>query len=216
VATGTRKNWLTLKTAGGKFNVTIGKAEGLHLASTADIRNGLIINLNGDLLRVIEFQHVKMARGGARIRTKLKNVRTGQVVENTFRSGEKIEIARLEAVEMQYLYFDGNNYIFMNTETFEQIALTPPIFKEPSQFIKENDVVKVLFYGKEAVDIEIPPHVNLEIVETEPGIKGDTVTGATKSAVLETGLTIQVPLFLNVGDAVRIDTRSASYVERIK
>lgn len=216
MATGTRKNWLTLKTAGGKFNVTIGKAEGLHLASTADIRNGLIINLNGDLLRVIEFQHVKMARGGARIRTKLKNVRTGQVVENTFRSGEKIEIARLEAVEMQYLYFDGNNYIFMNTETFEQIALTPPIFKEPSQFIKENDVVKVLFYGKEAVDIEIPPHVNLEIVETEPGIKGDTVTGATKSAVLETGLTIQVPLFLNVGDAVRIDTRSASYVERIK
>ncbi|HDP67013.1 MAG TPA: elongation factor P [Candidatus Marinimicrobia bacterium] len=186
------------------------------MASTADIRNGLIINLNGDLLRVIEFQHVKMARGGARIRTKLKNVRTGQVVENTFRSGEKIEIARLEAVEMQYLYFDGNNYIFMNTETFEQIALTPPIFKEPSQFIKENDVVKVLFYGKEAVDIEIPPHVNLEIVETEPGIKGDTVTGATKSAVLETGLTIQVPLFLNVGDAVRIDTRSASYVERIK
>lgn len=157
-----------------------------------------------------------MARGGARIRTKLKNVRTGQVVDNTFRSGEKIEIVRLEAVEMQYLYFDGNNYIFMNTETFEQTALSPAIFKEPSQFIKENEVVKVLFYGKEAVDIEIPPHVNLKIVETEPGIKGDTVTGATKSAVLETGLTIQVPLFLNVGDVVRIDTRSASYVERIK
>lgn len=168
------------------------------------------------MLRVIEFQHIKMARGGARIRTKLKNVRTGQVVDNTFRSGEKIEIVRLEAVEMQYLYFDGNNYVCMNTETFEQTALPPSIFKEPSQFIKENDVVKVLFYGKEAVDIEIPPHVNLEIVETEPGIKGDTVTGATKSAVLETGLTIQVPLFLNVGDVVRIDTRSASYVERIK
>lgn len=213
---GLRKNWLTLKTAGGKFNVTIGKLEGVLLASTADIRNGLIINLDGDLLRVIEFQHVKMARGGARIRTKLRNVRTGQVVDNTFRSGEKIDVARLEAVEMQYLYFDGNHYILMNTGTFEQTPLNAGTFKEASQYIKENDVIKVLFYGKEAVDIEIPPHVNLEIVETEPGMKGDTVTGASKPAVLETGLTVQVPLFLNVGDVVRIDTRSGSYVERIK
>lgn len=213
---GLRKNWLTLKTAGGKFYVTIGKLEGVLLASTADIRNGLIINLDGDLFRVIEFQHVKMARGGARIRTKLRNVRTGQVVDNTFRSGEKIDIARLEAVEMQYLYFDGNHYIFMNTGTFEQTPLNADTFREASQYIKENDVIKVLFYGKEAVDIEIPPHVNLEIVETEPGMKGDTVTGASKPAVLETGLTVQVPLFLNVGDVVRIDTRSGSYVERIK
>lgn len=186
------------------------------MASTADIRNGLIINLDGDLFRVIEFQHVKMARGGARIRTKLRNVRTGQVVDNTFRSGEKIDVARLEAVEMQYLYFDGNHYIFMNTGTFEQTPLNADTFREASQYIKENDVIKVLFYGKEAVDIEIPPHVNLEIVETEPGMKGDTVTGASKPAVLETGLTVQVPLFLNVGDVVRIDTRSGSYVERIK
>lgn len=207
---------MTLKTAGGKFNVTIGKLEGVLLASTADIRNGLIINLDGDLLRVIEFQHVKMARGGARIRTKLRNVRTGQVVDNTFRSGEKIDVARLEAVEMQYLYFDGNHYILMNTGTFDQTPLSVDTFKEASQYIKENDVIKVLFYGKEAVDIEIPPHVNLEIVETEPGMKGDTVTGASKPAVLETGLTVQVPLFLNVGDVVRIDTRSGSYVERIK
>lgn len=207
---------MTLKTAGGKFYVTIGKFEGVLLASTADIRNGLIINLDGDLFRVIEFQHVKMARGGARIRTKLRNVRTGQVVDNTFRSGEKIDVARLEAVEMQYLYFDGNHYIFMNTGTFEQTPLNADTFREASQYIKENDVIKVLFYGKEAVDIEIPPHVNLEIVETEPGMKGDTVTGASKPAVLETGLTVQVPLFLNVGDVVRIDTRSGSYVERIK
>ncbi len=213
---GSRKNWLTLKTAGGKFYVTIGKLEGVLLASTADIRNGLIINLDGDLFRVIEFQHVKMARGGARIRTRLRNVRTGQVVDNTFRSGEKIDVARLEAVEMQYLYFDGNHHIFMNTGTFEQTPLNADTFKEASQYIKENDVIKVLFYGKEAVDIEIPPHVNLEIVETEPGMKGDTVTGASKPAVLETGLTVQVPLFLNVGDVVRIDTRSGSYVERIK
>jgi elongation factor P len=186
------------------------------LASTADIRNGLIINLNGELLKVIEFQHVKMARGGARIRTKFKNIRTGQVVDNTFRSGEKIDVVRLEAIEMQYLYHDGNNYIFMNTETYDQVPLSDNIFKEASRFIKENEVIKVLFHGKDAVDIEIPPHVNLVITDTEPGMKGDTVTGATKTAVLETGLSIQVPLFLNEGDKVRIDTRTGAYVERVK
>lgn len=186
------------------------------MASTADIRNGLIINLNGELLKVIEFQHVKMARGGARIRTKFKNIRTGQVVDNTFRSGEKLDVVRLEAMEMQYLYHDGNNYIFMNTETYDQVPLSNDIFKEASKYIKENEVIKVLFHGKEAVDIEIPPHVNLVITDTEPGMKGDTVTGATKTAVLETGLSIQVPLFLNEGDKVRIDTRTGAYVERVK
>lgn len=186
------------------------------MASTADIRNGLIINLNGELLKVIEFQHVKMARGGARIRTKFKNIRTGQVVDNTFRSGEKLDVVRLEAMEMQYLYHDGNNYIFMNTETYDQVPLSDDIFKEASKYIKENEVIKVLFHGKEAVDIEIPPHVNLVITDTEPGMKGDTVTGATKTAVLETGLSIQVPLFLNEGDKVRIDTRTGAYVERVK
>ena len=186
------------------------------MASTADIRNGLIINLNGDLLRIIEFQHVKMARGGARIRTKFKNIRTGQVVDNTFRSGEKLDVVRLEAVEMQYLYHDGNHYIFMNTETYDQVPLDDEIFKEASQYVKENEVIKVLFFGSEAVDIDIPSHVNLVIADAEPGMKGDTVTGASKAAVMETGLTIQVPLFLNVGDKVRIDTRSGAYVERIK
>ncbi|HHI02053.1 MAG: elongation factor P [Candidatus Marinimicrobia bacterium] len=186
------------------------------MATTADIKNGLIINLNNNLLRVIEFQHVKMARGGARIRTKLKNIQTGQIIDNTFRSGEKLDVVRLEANEMQYLYHDGNNYIFMNTETYEQVPLEEEIFKEASQYIKENEIVKILFHGNKAVDIEIPPHVNLQITETEPGMKGDTVTGATKNAVLETGLNVQVPLFLNVGDTVRIDTRTGAYVERIK
>jgi len=157
-----------------------------------------------------------MARGGARIRTKFKNIRTGQVVDNTFRSGEKLDVVRLEAMEMQYLYHDGNNYIFMNTETYDQVPLSDDIFKEASKYIKENEVIKVLFHGKEAVDIEIPPHVNLVITDTEPGMKGDTVTGATKTAVLETGLSIQVPLFLNEGDKVRIDTRTGAYVERVK
>lgn len=157
-----------------------------------------------------------MARGGARIRTKFKNIRTGQVVDNTFRSGEKLDVVRLEAVEMQYLYHDGNHYIFMNTETYDQVPLGDEIFKEASQYVKENEVIKVLLFGSEAVDIDIPSHVNLVIADTEPGMKGDTVTGASKAAVMETGLTIQVPLFLNVGDKVRIDTRSGTYVERIK
>jgi len=186
------------------------------LASTADIRNGAIINLNGELLRVIEFQHVKMARGGARIRTKFKNIRTGQIIDNTFRSGEKIDVVRLEALEMQYLYHDGNNFIFMNTETYDQVPLNDDIFKEASQYVKENETIKVLFHGKVAVDIEIPSHVNLLINDTEPGMRGDTVTGAAKAAVLETGLTISVPLFLNIGDKVRVDTRTGAYVERIK
>ena len=186
------------------------------MASTTDIRNGLVVNLNGELLKVIEFQHVKMARGGARIRTKFKNIRTGQVVDNTFRSGEKINIVRLEAVAMQYLYHDGVSYIFMNTETYDQVPLSDDIFKEASNFIKENEVIKVLFHGSEAIDIEIPAHVNLEISDTEPGIKGDTVTGGAKTAALETGYTIQVPLFINVGDKVRVDTRNGSYCERIK
>jgi elongation factor P len=190
--------------------------KGEYLATTADIRNGLIINLNGELLKIIEFQHIKLGRGGARVRTRFKNIRTGQVIDNTFRSGERIDIVRLDAVEMQYLYHDGDHYIFMNNENFEQVPLSEELFRDASRFVKENEVVRVLFNGPEAVDIEIPPHVNLEIVETDPGMKGDTVTGATKPAVLETGFSIMVPLFLNVGDRVRIDTRTGGYVERVK
>ncbi|RKY55191.1 MAG: elongation factor P [Candidatus Neomarinimicrobiota bacterium] len=186
------------------------------MATTAEIRNGLIINYNGDLVKIIEFQHVKTARGGARVRTKFKNIRTGQVIDNTFRSGEKIEVVRLEAREMQYLYKDGPNYIFMNTETYEQIPLSEEIFKEVSQFVRENDVVKILFNDDTPIDIEIPIFVNLEVSNTEPGIKGDTVSGASKPAVLETGYTIQVPLFINEGDKIRIDTRTGSYCERVK
>lgn len=193
-----------------------GVSKGEFLATTSDIRNGLVINHNGDLVKIIEFQHVKTARGGARIRTKFKNIRTGQVVDNTFRSGEKIDIVRLEAKEMQYLYKDGPSYIFMNNETYDQIPLSEEIFKETSQFIKESEVIKVLFHNEKPIDVEIPIFVNLEVLTTEPGIKGDTVTGASKPAVLETGYTIQVPLFINVGDKIRIDTRTGSYCERVK
>jgi len=186
------------------------------LATTADIKNGLVINFNGDLVKVIEFQHIKLGRGGARVWTKFKKIRTGQVIENTFRSGEKIDIVRLEAVEMQFLYRDGSDYVLMNTETFEQITVPEEIFKDAAQFIKENELVKVTFFEGKPIDVEVPIFVNLKVVKTEPGMKGDTVTGASKPAVLETGYTVQVPLFINAGDIIRIDTRSGQYCERVK
>jgi len=186
------------------------------LATTADIKNGLVLNFNGDLVKVIEFQHIKLGRGGARVWTKFKKIRTGQVIENTFRSGEKIDIVRLEAVEMQFLYRDGSDYVLMNTETFEQITVPEEIFKGASQFIKENELVKVTFFEGKPIDVEVPIFVNLKVVKTEPGLKGDSVTGASKPAVLETGYTVQVPLFINAGDVVRIDTRTGQYCERVK
>ena len=186
------------------------------MATTADIKNGLVINFNGDLVKVIEFQHIKLGRGGARVWTKFKKIRTGQVIENTFRSGEKIDIVRLEAVEMQFLYRDGSDYVLMNTETFEQITVPEEIFKDAAQFIKENELVKVTFFDGKPIDVEVPIFVNLKVVKTEPGMKGDTVTGASKPAVLETGYTVQVPLFINAGNIIRIDTRSGQYCERVK
>jgi len=186
------------------------------LATTADIRNGLVINFNGELARVIEFQHIKLGRGGARVWTKFKKIRTGQVIENTYRSGEKIEIVRLEAREMQYLYHDGHNYVLMSLENYEQIAVPGEIFESASHFAKENEIVRVLFHDETPIDVELPPHVNLVVKSTEPGMRGDTVTGATKPAVLETGFTVQVPLFINEGDIVRVDTRSGTYCERVK
>lgn len=186
------------------------------MATTADIRNGLTILYNGDIYKIIEFQHIKIARGGARVRTKLKNLRTGQVIDNTFRSGEKIEPVRLDAIEMQYLYRDNDNHIFMNMETYEQIPLPSELFKEYFQYIKVNEIVKVLFHDRNPIDIDLPTHVILEVVETEPGIKGDTATSVTKPAKLETGFVTQVPLFINAGDKVKIDTRTGEYCERVK
>jgi elongation factor P len=186
------------------------------LATTADIKNGLVINFNGDLVKIVEFQHIKLGRGGARVWTKFKKIRTGQVIENTFRSGEKIDIVRLEAIEMQFLYRDGSNYVLMNTESYEQITVPGEIFGEAARFIKENEMVKVTFQEETPIDVEVPFFINLKVTETEPGIKGDTVTGATKPAVLETGFTVQVPLFINTGDMIRIDTRTGQYCERVK
>lgn len=159
---------------------------------------------------------MKPGKGGAFVRTKLKNVRTGRVSDNTFRAGEKIEIARLDSKEMQYLYHDGLNYIFMDIVTYEQFPLPYEIFKDSLRFIKENTMVKVLFHGDIAIDVEIPIFVELEVISTDPGFKGDTATSGYKPATLETGYTLQVPLFINTNDKVRVDTRTGNYCERVK
>ncbi len=185
------------------------------MAKTSDIRNGLVIRYKGELVKIVEFLHQKMGRGGAKIKCKMKSIETGSILENTFRSGETIEDVRLDAKKLQYSYFDGLNHVFMDQETFEEVLISDEIFKEVKPFVKETEIVKILFDGNRPVDIEIPTHVELEVTETEPGIKGDRVTGATKPAKLQTGLTINVPLFINEGDVIKIDTRSGEYMERV-
>ena len=185
------------------------------MGSTSDIRKGLVINYKGELVKIIEFLHIKTARGGTKIRTKMKNIRSGQVIDNTFRSGEKIETVRLEAKAMQYLYHDGLNYIFMDNNTYEQIPISEEIIAESAQYLKENEILKVLFNGDNPIDLELPIFVELKVIKTDPGIKGDTVSGGTKPATLETDYVVNVPLFINEGDILRIDTRDGNYSERV-
>ncbi len=185
------------------------------MTKTSDIKNGMVIKYKEALVRIVEFQHVKTARGGARIRTKLKNILTGQVVDNTFRSGEKLDEVRLEARKLQYSYYDGVNHVFMDQETYEQTDISDDLFKNVTNFIKENEIVKILFTEGNAVDIEPPTHVELKVKATDPGLKGDRVTNATKPATLETGYVVAVPLFINVGDILKIDTRDGNYCERV-
>lgn len=185
------------------------------MAKTSDIKNGLVIRYKDELVKIIEFQHQKMGRGGAKIKCKMKSIETGNIVENTFRSGETIETVRLEAKKVQYSYYDGLNHVFMDQDTYEEIFISDEIFGEVKQYVKESEIVKILFDGTNPVDIEAPTHVELEITETEPGIKGDRVSGATKPATCQTGLTVNVPLFINIGDVIKIDTRTGSYMERV-
>jgi elongation factor P len=184
--------------------------------STADFRTGLKIEVDGKPFTIIEFLHVKPGKGGAFVRTKLKNMITGQVLEKTFRAGEKVALPNIQEKEIQYLYQDKGEFCFMDTETFDQVFLTGEQLKENRLFLKENTNVKALIYNDRVVDIELPQFVDLKIVKTEPGIKGDTVTGGSKPATLEAGAVIQVPLFANVGDVVRVDTRSREYIERVE
>lgn len=183
--------------------------------STADFRTGLKIELDGKPFIIVEFLHVKPGKGGAFVRTKLKNMITGQVLEKTFRAGEKVSQPNIQEKEMQYLYQDKGEFCFMDTESFDQIFLTAEQLKDNRLFLKENTNINVLIYNDKIVDVELPNFIELTIAQTEPGIKGNTVSGGSKPAILESGGIIQVPLFLNIGDTVRIDTRSKEYIERV-
>jgi len=185
------------------------------MASTADFRNGMVIMYKDNLYEIVEFLHVKPGKGGAFVRTKLKNVRTGQVVDNTFRSGEKVEEVRVEKKKMEYLYNDGLHYVVMNPDTYEQVELNEDLIGDKKYLIKENTEIALIQTDDEIIDIELPTTVNLEVVECEPGVKGNTATNVTKSAKLESGLEVQVPLFINKGDVLKIDTRTSQYIERV-
>jgi len=184
--------------------------------TTADFRTGLKIELEGKPFTIVEFLHVKPGKGGAFVRTKLKNMITGQLLEKTFRAGEKVASPNIQEKEMQYLYQDKGEFCFMDTEAFDQVFLAAEQLRDKRLFLKENTGVKALIYNDRIVDIELPNFVDLRIDQTEPGIKGDTVTGGSKPATLESGAVVQVPLFVNIGDIVRIDTRTREYIERIE
>ena len=185
------------------------------MISAGDFRNGITIELATNIYQIIEFQHVKPGKGAAFVRTKLKNIKSGGVVEKTFRPTEKCPQARIDRKDMQYLYADGDLYNFMDTETFEQIALNQEEIGDAMKFVKENEMVKMCSHNGSVFAVEPPLFVELEITETEPGFKGDTATGATKPAIVETGAQVLVPLFVNQGDKIKIDTRTGEYLSRV-
>lgn len=185
------------------------------MISAGDFKNGVTLEIEGNVYQILEFQHVKPGKGAAFVRTKLKNVMNGGAVERTFRPTEKFPKAHIEKQDMQYLYNDGELYHFMNIETYDQIAIGADVVGDTLKFVQENDQVKVCSYKGNVYDIEPPMFVELEITETEPGVKGDTATGATKPATVVTGATVYVPLFVNLGDVIKIDTRTGEYLSRV-
>ena len=185
------------------------------MISAGDFRNGITIELEGAVFQIIEFQHVKPGKGAAFVRTKLKNVINGGVVEKTFRPTEKYPQARIDRKDMQYLYSDGDLYNFMDVESYDQVALNTETVGDALKFVKENEMVKMLSYNGSIFSIEPPMFVELAITDTEPGFKGDTATGATKPATVETGAQVAVPLFVELGDVIKIDTRTGEYLSRV-
>ena len=185
------------------------------MISAGDFRNGVTLEIEGQIFQIIEFQHVKPGKGAAFVRTKLKNIINGGVVEKTFRPTEKFPTARIDRVDMQYLYSDGDLYNFMNVETFDQIALNSDTIGDALKFVKENEMVKICSVNGNVFAVEPPLFVELEITETEPGFKGDTAQGASKPATVETGATVNVPLFVEIGDKIKIDTRTGEYLSRV-
>lgn len=187
------------------------------MADTSDFRNGLIIKFKNGLYTITEFQHVKPGKGGAFVRTKLKNLQTGRVLDNTFRAGESVDVVRVERKKYQFLYREGDSLVLMDNETYEQMNLQKSLLDEQDKFLKESEEVELLLDDNDAVvTAEIPVFVVLEVTETEPGFKGDTATNVMKPATLETGAVINVPLFINIGELLKVDTRTGEYVERVK
>ena len=182
--------------------------------STNDLKNGMALDLPDGLMTVVEFQHVKPGKGGAFVRTKLKNARTGAVVEKTFRADEKVGFAQIDKREMQFLYREGDDYVFMDNGTYEQLQVSTAQLGDAVNYLRESDVVVVPMYGSEILGVDLPASVELDVVETEPGVQGDRVSGARKPAKLETGLMVQVPLFVEVGERIKVDTRSGEYLAR--
>lgn len=185
------------------------------MISVNDLRNGMTIELDGTVYQVIEFLHVKPGKGAAFVRTKLKNVLTGTTIETTFRAGEKVAQANVDRREYQFLYADQGVWVFMNTETYEQVELTREQIGDAPNFLLENMMVQIAYWNGQVIGVDLPNTVELKVVETEPGFKGDTATGTYKPAKLETGYVVQVPLFINTGDVIKVDTRTGEYLSRV-
>ena len=186
------------------------------MANTSDIKNGSVILHKGKRMKVMEFLHVKPGKGPAFVRTKLKDIATGKIIDETFNSGIKLEFLKIEAKEMQFLYDDGNSHVFMDNMTYDQFNVSNNKVEKSKNYLKSGANVDLLFDGDEVLDIRLPSHVILKVEDTEPGVKGNTATGATKPATVETNYTLQVPLFIDEGDQIKIDTRSGEYIERVK
>lgn len=186
------------------------------MIDTSDFRNGLSILQDNEIFTIVEFQHVKPGKGGAFVRTRLKNARTGAVIEKTFRAGEKMEQARLERKPMQYLYRQDEDFFLMNTETYDQLGVGESLIGPPAKYLKDGMEVMVVEHDGTIIGVEVPFFVELEVAETDPGVRGDTASGGSKPATLETGAVIQVPFFVDAGDKVKVDTRTDTYLERVK
>jgi elongation factor P len=184
------------------------------MIDTGDLRKGVTIEMDGVLYNIVDWEHIKMGRGGAKVRIKLRDMRAGHIIEQTYDAGAKFQRARVERQPAQFLYADGDIFYFMNKETFDQVAMNRDRVAENAQFLKENEDCSVLTYGEEAISVELPAAVVLEVSVTDPWVKGDTAQGGTKPATMETGLVVQVPLFVNTGDKIKVDTRTGYYLER--
>lgn len=186
------------------------------MATTSELRSGLVIKYNNELHVVVKSEHRTPGNLRAFYQVKMKNLKNGKMIENRFRSGEEIEVIRLETKNFQFLYHDGSGYVFMNNDNYDQVSIPDDIVGEQADYMKEGEKVQIMFEGEKAISVEIPPHVNLRVIEAPPGIKGNTATGATKQVKVETGAMINAPLFINENDLIKIDTRTGEYLERVK